>query len=69
MICGIVENQVPECGATGAVCQNSRNKRVLDATAWLLRRFLRDNSLGHPGNCRNLNEILTLWGSKGAGVF
>ena len=30
MMCGTVENQVPEWRATVAVCQNGRKKRVLD---------------------------------------
>jgi hypothetical protein len=39
MMCGIAENRVPEWRATLVVCQNSRKKRVLNASAWLFWYF------------------------------
>lgn len=69
MMCGIVENRVPEWRASVAVCKDSRKRRLLDISVQLFWRFLRDNSLGRPENCRNLNEILILWGLKYKGVF
>jgi hypothetical protein len=39
MMCGTAENRVLECRTTVAVCQNSRNKRILDACAWFFSIF------------------------------
>ena len=69
MMCGNAENQVPKWRATVAVCQNSGKMRLLDVSARIFWRFLRDNSLGLPENCCNLNEILTLSDFKYTGVF
>ena len=69
MMYGTAENQVPEWRATVAVCKNSRKRWLLDISVRLFWRFLRDNSLGRPENCCNLNGILILWGFKCAGAF
>ena len=69
MMCGTVENQVQEWRATVAVCQNSRERCLLDMSVHLLWCFLRDNSLGRLENCYNLDEILILWDFMCAGVF
>jgi len=49
-----------EWRAMVVVCQNGAKKRLLGVSVHLFGRFLRDNSLGRPGNCRNLDEILIL---------
>ncbi len=69
MMCGTVENQVPEWRATAAVRKNSRKRWLLEISVQLFWRFLRDNSLGWPENYCNLDEILILCGFKCAGVF
>ena len=60
MMCGTVENRVLEWRATVAVCQNGRKRWLLGVSVQLLGRFLRDNSLGRPEDCCNLDEILIL---------
>jgi hypothetical protein len=45
MMCGTAENRFLEWRATVAVCQNSSNKQILDTSAWLLGRFLRQGML------------------------
>jgi hypothetical protein len=69
MMCGTVENRFVERRATVVVRHNSRKKWLFDIFARLRWRFLRDNSLGQPENCCNLNEVLILWGFKCAVVF
>ncbi len=69
MMCGTVENRFLEWRATVAVCQNSRKRWLLGVSVQLFGRFLRDNSLGRPENCCNLDEILILWGFKCVRVF
>jgi hypothetical protein len=64
MMCGTVENEFLEWRATVAVCQNSRKRWLLDIGIQLFWRFLRDNSVGQPENCCNLDEILILWSFK-----
>lgn len=39
MMCGTAENRVLKWRATVAACQNSRNKWILDASAWLFLFF------------------------------
>ena len=60
MMCGTVENEVPEWRTTVAVCKNSSKRWLLEISVQLSWRFLRDNPLGRPANCWNLNEILIL---------
>ena len=69
MMCGTAENRVPEWRATVAVRKNSRRRWLLDISVQLFRRFLRDNSLGRPENCCNLNEIMILWDFECVGEF
>ena len=69
MMCGTLENQVPEWRPTVAVRKNSRKRWLLDISVQLFWRFLRDNSLGRPRNCCNLDEILISWGFKCEGEF
>ena len=57
MMSGTVENRVLEWRATVVVYQNSREKWLLDIAVQLFLRFLRDNSLGRPENCCNLDEF------------
>jgi len=69
MMCGTVENRFLEWRATVAVCKNSRKRWLLDISVQLFWRFLRENSLGRPENCGNLNEILIFWGFESEGAF
>ena len=57
MMSGTVENRVLEWRATVAVYQNSRKRWLLDIAVQLFLHFLRDNSLGRPENCCNLDEF------------
>jgi len=57
MMCGTVENRVLEWRATVAVCQNSRKRWLLGVSVQLFWRSLRNNSLGRPENCYNLDEF------------
>ena len=60
MMCGTVENQVPEWRATVLVRKSSRKRWLLDIGVQFFWRFLRDNSLGRLENCCNLDETLIL---------
>lgn len=60
MMCRAVEDRFLEWRATVAVCQNGRKRLLLGVSVHLFGRFLRDNSLGRPENCCNLDVILIL---------
>jgi len=51
MMCGIVENQVPERMATVAVCKNSKKNRILHTNMSLFMCFLRQGMLDLPEYC------------------
>ncbi len=54
----LLKSRFMEWRATVTVCQNSMKRRLLDVSVQLFGRFFRDNSLGRPENCCNLDEIL-----------
>ncbi len=60
MMCGTSENRILVWRGTVAVCENSRKRWLLDISVQLFWHFLRDNSLGWPENCCNLDEMLIL---------